>query len=61
MPIDHRLLATCGALSLLAGCPAELSPATGSGEDSGTTSPSSGDAPPGNDADSPTGCMYGDA
>ena len=55
MPIDPRALAMCSALALLAGCPAELSPATGSGDDSGPASSASsasspgGDEPPGND------------
>ena len=49
MPIAHRLLATCGALALLAGCPAEFGTASGAGDDSGTSS-SSGDDPPGDDS-----------
>ena len=60
MPTLHRhLLGTCGALALLAGCPAEPSPATGSGDASATssttslTSATSGDTPTGDDGDSP--------
>ncbi|HEY0132582.1 MAG TPA: hypothetical protein VGB85_00845 [Nannocystis sp.] len=49
MPIDHRIFAVCGALALLAGCPAEF----GTGDDGGTTSSSSGDAPPGDDDGGP--------
>ena len=49
MQIDHRFLATCGALAFLAACPAEF----GTGDDSETTPSSSGDAPPGNDDGGP--------
>jgi len=52
----HHLLAACGALTLLAGCPAELGPATGSADASASSSATSftgGYTPSGDGGDSP--------